>query len=391
MSETSNGIRFLSWRQALTVFVPILAIGTLHYVSPPDPAWVHDVLRRLYYLPIVVAAFQAGKRSALTAALLVTFTYLPHAFLHGAEHAGHHLVHGFHRDPGDTVHKALEIVLYHVVAFVAGELADRERRRRSELEAALDERRRLERQLIRAGRLGALGELVAGIAHEIRNPLHALRGTAEVVDPLIPRDTAERRMWELHVSELERLGRVAERFLSFATPTPVQMNVIELREVAERLVSLISADARKRNIDVSSSVPTDAVWVRGDRDQLAQVGLNIAVNAMRALGDAQGHILVMVRRELAPPDSPILGTAAVLRIENDGPRIAESEREHLFDPFHSGGGGTGLGLSIAARIVEQHGGSIEVDDQGLGVGFSVLLPAVTSPGEYGMGDAEPAR
>ncbi|MGC4063091.1 MAG: ATP-binding protein [Polyangiaceae bacterium] len=388
MSEPSNGPRFVTLRQSLTVVLPILAIGTLHYVSPPDPAWVHDVLRRLYYLPIVVAAFQSGKRSALTAALLVTLTYLPHAFLHGTEHVGHQLVHGFNRDPGDTVHKALEIVLYHVVAFVAGELADRERRRRSELEAALDERRRLERQLIRAGRLGALGELVAGIAHEIRNPLHALRGTAEVVDPLIPKDVAERRMWEIHVSELERLGRVAERFLSFATPTPVQMEVIELREVAERLVSLISADARKRNIEVASIVPTDPVWIRGDRDQLAQVGLNIAVNAMRALGDSQGHIVVIVRCEPAPPDSAIVGTAAVLRVENDGPRIAEPEREHLFDPFHSGGGGTGLGLSIAARIVEQHGGSIEVDGLGLGVGFSVLLPAVTTPDERGAASSD---
>jgi signal transduction histidine kinase len=192
-------------------------------------------------------------------------------------------------------------------------------------------------------------------------------------------------MWEIHVSELERLGRVAERFLSFASPTPVQMEVIDLRQVAERLVSLISADARKRNIEVTAIVPPEPVWVRGDRDQLAQVGLNIAVNAMRAIGDSKGRIVVLVRHEPAPPDSPIVGTAAVLRIENDGPGIVESEREHLFDPFHTGGSGTGLGLSIAARITEQHGGSIEVDDRGLGVGFSVLLAAATAPVDHGAG------
>lgn len=369
MSETWHSRRSIG-----SIWLPIIGISLLHYMAGPEPAWVHDVLRRLYYLPIVVAAFQSGKRGSLAASVLVTLTYLPHAFLHGA--AGHHDGHPFHQDPGDTVHKALEIILYHVVAYVAGELADRERRRHRELEAALDERRRLERQLIRAGRLSALGELVAGIAHEIKNPLHSLRGTAEVIETAIQSETPERRMWEIHLSELDRLAKVADRFLSFASPAPAQMENVDLKDVAERLVTLLQADARKRGIEVAVCLPQEPALVFADRDQLAQVGLNIAVNAMRAIGEAGGHIRVIVQRKTAPPESGVAGTACVLRIENDGPPIAESEREHLFDPFHSGAsGGTGLGLSIASRIAEQHRGSIEVDCEGLGVGFSVVLPA----------------
>jgi two-component system, NtrC family, sensor histidine kinase HydH len=370
-SRPRAGTRWLRGKLTLLVWLPILVIGAMHYAARPDPAWVHDVLRRLYYLPIVVAAFQAGLRASMTAAFLVTLTYLPHAFgLSGQP--GHHL----HHDPGDTVHKALEIVLYHVVAIVAGYLADLESRRRHELEHALLERQRLERQLIRAGRLGAMGELVAGIAHEIKNPLHVLRGTAEVVGPLVPSDSAERRMWELHVSELERLGRVADRFLSFASPTPANMESIDLRGVARRLVELLGPDARQRRIELTLDLPESDVMVTADRDQMAQVGLNIAANATRAIGDRGGKIIVTVRL-LDKGNVPLASDrACLLRIENDGPRIAEQDREHLFDPFHgSSEGGTGLGLSIAARIVEQHGGSIEVDDQGLGVGFTVFLPA----------------
>lgn len=369
-SRAKTVVAWVGPRPLLLVWLPILVIGLLHYASAPDPAWVHDVLRRLYYIPIIVAAFQAGLRSSMAAAGLVTLTYIPHAFGH-AGHGGHH----FHLDPADTVHKALEVVLYHVVAFIAGYLADLGRKRHHELERALEERQRLERQLVRAGRLGALGELVAGIAHEIKNPLHALRGTAEVVAPLVPEGCPERRMWDLHVSELERLGRVADRFLSFASPVPSLVEAIDLREVGRRLVELLSADARQRNIELELALPTTPVAVRADRDQLAQVGLNIAVNATRAIGDRGGRILVSVRiaeARTAPLESE---RAAQLRIENDGPPIDEKEREHLFDPFHSAAdGGTGLGLSIAARIVEQHGGCIEVDDAGLGVGFNVYLP-----------------
>jgi signal transduction histidine kinase len=276
-----------------------------------------------------------------------------------------------HTDPGTPIEKALEVVLYNLTGAVAGYLAQAERQRRAELRVALDEQQRLQKQLVRAGRLGALGEVVAGIAHEIRNPLHALRGTAEIVDPLVPQGTEERRMWEIHVSELERLDRVATRFLSFASPKPIEPAPLDLREVAERLVDLVGADARKKGARMVSELPPEAVTVRGDRDQLAQVALNIALNALRAVGPQRGTVRVSVRASVG--SGPL--DMAALVIENDGPPIPEQELEHLFDPFHgSADGGTGLGLSISERIVEQHGGFIEAANGGLGVTFSVLLP-----------------
>lgn len=356
--------RLLSTRMLLLVWLPIVVISVLHYGTDAQHLWVHDVLRRLYYLPIIFAAFLAGLRGGLIAAGLVSLSYLPHAFLHLGPMA--------YMDPADSLEKALEVVLYNLVAVVAGYLADSEWKRRAALERALEEQRRLQRQLVRAGRLGALGEVVAGIAHEIKNPLHSLRGTAEIVDPLIPADAEQRRLWEIHVSELARLERVAERFLSFARPHPISAGPLDLCDVARRLVELIGTDARKKDVEIEQQLPDEPVMVEGDRDQLAQVALNIALNAVNAIGDRGGRLRVSV-----VPDLEHDGRAMhTLCIENDGPPIPEDEIEHLFDPFHgSDDQGSGLGLSISERIVEQHDGTLHAENGGLGVVFKVCLPA----------------
>ncbi|MCB9581105.1 MAG: sensor histidine kinase [Polyangiaceae bacterium] len=354
--------RLLSRPMVLFVWLPIACIGALHYATSSDLYWVHDVLRRLYYLPIIVAAFLVGTRGGISAALVVSATYLPHAFVH--------LGHLAHMDPADTVHKALEVVLYNIVGGVAGVLADRERKRRVELARALDEQRRLQDQLVRAGRLSALGEVVAGVAHEIKNPLHSLKGTAEIIDPVIAEGSDERRMWELHVAELDRLHRIADRFVSFAKPQPPDLQELDLGEVVTQLTELVGVDARKRGIQLSASVPERPTRVRGDRDQLTQVALNIVLNALRAVQDGGA---IEVRVEPAGDSGDHHG----LVVENDGPPIPSNEVDHLFDPFHAGAeGGAGLGLSISARIVEQHGGFIEAENAGLGVRFSVWLPAI---------------
>ncbi len=328
--------------------------------------WVHNLLRRAYYIPIVLAAFQGGVRGGLLASVVVSLTYLPHAFLH--------LGHLAHSDPGNEVDKAIELVLYNALGVIGGYLSDKDARRRRSLEAALNEQRRLQQQLVRAGRLSALGEVVAGIAHEVKNPLHALKGTAEVIDPLIPADADERRLWELHVAELDRLARVAERFLSFANPRRPDFTTLDLRDVAARLVLLVGAEARRRGIELVLDAPEHPVEVRGDRDQLAQVVMNVCLNAMRAIGENGGTIRLRVEEGRGDSQRPLHRLA----IENDGPPIPDGELEKLFDPFHgSDPAGTGLGLSISARIVEQHRGYLEVENAGLGVAFYMSLPRAT--------------
>jgi signal transduction histidine kinase len=357
MSLTVLG-RFFSTGMVVAVWFPIVAITAFHYGTSHEHHWVHDILRRAYYLPIVIAAVRIGLWGGLASAIAVTAAYIPHAFI-----MPHHF------DPARGLEKALEIVLYFIVAVVAGYLADQERKRRHELQLSLNEQKNLTNQLVRAGRLSALGEVVAGIAHEIKNPLHSLAGTAEIVDHLIKKDTDERRMWEIHCDEIGRLNRVSEQFLSFARPTPIELILLDLRNVALRIVRLVGGQARQNNIEITYENQTSRpVMVNGDLDQLAQVGLNIAINAIKALGNKGGKILIQVDSRARQ------GTKmAYLRIENNGPSIDEDDFEHLFDPFYSGDDGTGLGLSISSRIAEQHDGYIDVENAGLGVRFTLYL------------------
>jgi signal transduction histidine kinase len=357
----------LSLRTAARVWLPIAAITVLHYSTGMEHDWAHDVLRRMYYLPIVLAAFDHGVRGGLSAALVTSLLYLPHAFS---------LSPGHHHDPGGGLDKALEILLYNLVGATAGLLAGRERARRRELQRALVDQQRLTDELVRAGRLSALGEVVAGLAHEIKNPLHALAGTAEVVDPLIPKDCEERRMWELHVAELGRLSRLAERYLSFARPSPSELHDLDLRRVAEQIADLCAAEARQKRVAVDLDLPKEPVPIRGDRDQLCSLGLHIAVNAFRAIASAgetgpkgareTGRLKIAVAAE---------GGSALLSFDNDGPPLTDAERPQLFSPLYSGHAqGTGLGLAIVARIAEQHGGTIAADNAGLGVRFTLRVP-----------------
>lgn len=349
----------LSARAALRVWLPIAGITALHYGVAMDHGWAHDVLRRLYYLPIVLAAFDHGLRGGLGAAALISLVYLPHAFS---------LSPGHHHDPGGGLDKALEILLYNLVGATAGLLADRERARRRELQRALLAQQRLTHELVRQSRLCALGEVVAGLAHEIKNPLHALAGTAEVVDPLIPREAEERRLWELHVAELGRLSRLAERFLSFARPGASELVALDLRRVAEQVAELAAAEARHKQVTIRLEVPELPVPILGARDQLVSLGLHIAVNALRALARAGRPGTLRIAAALDGPQ-------ALLVLDNDGPPLTGDELPHLFTPFYSGDAqGTGLGLSIAARIAEAHRGTVDADNAGLGVRFTLRLP-----------------
>jgi signal transduction histidine kinase len=352
-------VGLVSKEAALGIWLPLIAISLVHYVTHPEHHWVHDLLRRAYYLPIVIASIRIGLLGALATSAAVTLAYIPHAFIHPTRF-----------DPADGLEKILEILLYFIVASVAGYLSDLECRRRYQLEIALEKHRLLTKQLVRAGRLAALGEVVAGIAHEIKNPLHSLSGTAEIVDAVVPKETEIGRMWEIHKEELNRLSKVSEQFLSFARPSQVENTLVDLSEVAHRLIDLVGADARQKNIDIESTLPEKVALVTGDLDQLAQVALNIAVNGIKAIGEKDGklNIVVGIKDHNGKKMS-------FLRIENNGPKINTKELEHLFDPFHSSTGGSGLGLSISARIADQHDGYIEVGEGELGVAFTLYLPS----------------
>ncbi len=359
-------------RMVLSAWIPCLVITVLHYRIGAQHPWGHDVLRRLYYLPILFAAFSGGLRSGVTVSVFVSLVYLPHAFTSL-------LV----QDPADALEKGLEIILYNIVAVVAGLLVDRERGERKQQERlatrlgyALAEQRRIEAQLIRAGKLGALGEMTAGIAHEIKNPLHALKGTAEILRDAVPEGVPERRMLELHIAEIDRLDQTADRFLSFARPIPADRRPVEPKSLIDRVVSLVSTQARQEGVetvavtDGTSNLPK----VMGDPDLLVQLLLNIALNGVQAMAPGGGGMLTFSLGAERQGGKEFVH----VRIANTGPPVPEENLERIFDPFYTTkDGGTGLGLSICSRIADEHEGTLAVRNVpgGGGVEFSLALPA----------------
>jgi signal transduction histidine kinase len=365
-----------TWRMVLYAWLPCLLITFLHYGTGPGLAWVHDVLRRLYYLPILFAAFTAGSRGAVALSVFASLVYLPHAFGDLAN-----------RDPANALQKGLEVFLYNGIAVTAGLLVDRERREREKqralagkLSEALEEQRRVETQLIRAGRLGALGELTAGIAHEIRNPLHAMKGSAEILRDVVPEGVPERRMLDLHMVEIDRLVQAADRFLAFARPAPSVRAPLDLREPLGRVVSLLSVQGAKEGVEVAEEPWGGAAppVVEGDGHQLAQLFLNLGINALQAMkGAGPGRLSYAVREERQGGKAYFVAV-----VSNTGPPIPEERLERIFDPFFTTrDDGTGLGLSICSRIADGHDGVLSVRNLpgGAGVEFTLALPAAPDP------------
>ena len=222
---------------------------------------------------------------------------------------------------------------------------------------------------MRAGKLKALGELMAAVAHEIKNPLASIKGAAEAIADEIARDSPRRRLVDIQMKEISRLGQTLERFLSFARPQPVMGGRVDVAELVERVADLVAHRARQQGVEMA--VEKRALLpVTGDSDRLQQVLLNLALNALDAM--PEGGRLEFVLRE----ERHAGGTEQVIDVRDTGPGIPPEERERIFDPFYTTKeGGTGLGLSISERIVEEHGGYIEVGSGSDGACFCIHLPS----------------
>jgi len=233
-------------------------------------------------------------------------------------------------------------------------------------------------------RLAALGEMSAGLAHEIRNPLGAIKGAVQVVQPAMDRmDPTTREFLGVIVEEVERLNRVVVQFLSYSRPFKGEMGTVQLREVVQATVRLIEP---KRLEQVNIDMPADLPPVRGDADALRQVLHNLVLNALDAVGEGHEGVdpapKVWMEGRFRPRGLPE-GDAVAVTVRDNGPGLTAQTMSNLFVPFHTTkSGGTGLGLPISQRIVENHRGVIEVGNTAEGgAAFTVLIPAEDSPSQ----------
>jgi signal transduction histidine kinase len=229
----------------------------------------------------------------------------------------------------------------------------------------------IEEQLRRAERLSALGELSAVLAHEIRNPLGSIRGTAEILkDDFSPGDR-KYEFLEILLKESERLNRVVEDFLHLARPVSSDQESCDLAKEIGEVVTLMSGEASSRGIRLvflSGEIPP----VRGDQEKLRQVFLNLILNGIQATARG-GSITVGLHHCPAGEESPAM---VEISFADTGKGMSPLVMEKVFEPFYSTReGGTGLGLAIVQKIVESHSGSVQVTSEpGVGTTFRVKLP-----------------
>jgi len=252
----------------------------------------------------------------------------------------------------------------------------------------------LEQEVQRRNRLAALGELSAGVAHEIRNPLGVIKNSAEMLRDRIQDDSRRRELTGFIVEEVERLNKVVTNFLQFARPAEPHIEEIDINDVLEHTISFLEPNMESSNITIDKALSPGLLPVLADPDQCHQVFLNLCMNAFQAM-NGSGAIRIETRAgtddsATPTPDafSPAVGAPASsdtsrrmieIVIADTGEGIPPEKLPRIFDPFFSTKDeGVGLGLSLVHKIIDNHGGSIRVKSKpGEGTTFVISLPAAT--------------
>ncbi len=245
--------------------------------------------------------------------------------------------------------------------------------------ALVIENSKLYQQMKERDRLAALGEMAAGLAHEIRNPLAAIKGATQYLDPAkLPEE--DREFLEIIVEEVNRLNSVVTQFLDYSRPLKSSMAPGDVNDILTRTFKLLAGDVPPHvelNLELMDGLPR----VVCDAEQLKQVFLNLALNAVQAMPQG-GRLTVATRRgrdEMALwRDAPQRTESVEIRFRDTGPGIPEDARDNIFVPFYTTKEkGTGLGLAICQRIVKVHQGTIGVrSPPGEGAEFVISLPGV---------------
>ena len=234
--------------------------------------------------------------------------------------------------------------------------------------------KRLEEQLIQAEKLAAMGQMLAGVAHELNNPLTAILGVTELLRERVGTDDSTRRQLELTHRQARRAARIVQNLLEFSRPASPQKKPLDLNNLLERTLQLHEHSLRRNNIEVDFHPRADLPGVIGDANQLIQVLLNLVTNAEQAIREVRDTGRIQIRADRN-------GNQLAITVQDDGVGIRPEALPRIFDPFYTTkrpGGGTGLGLSICMSIIREHGGNIEAETLPAGgSAFTVYLPAAS--------------
>ena len=367
------------------IFILVIIISVLHYTTPTMKWQYHLIYMQSYFIPILIAAFQFVIRGGLGVAIAVSILYLPHIMLQWGGLVENNLM------------RFMQIVLYNIIGFLTGLKAQREmeetikyKNTADQLESSLntvrqqsDKLAELEEQLRQTDRLAVIGELTSSLAHEVRNPLGSIRGAVEII---IDEDTSENKKTEFSkilIDETERISTVLENYLSFAKKKKQQDSEYVYQEIIKNVIMMLSTQARKKRIEIVSTMPDDPILLKGDPNDLWQILMNIILNAIQAITD--GGMVTLKLFETDEMESDKQSENNVLHeydrllnlmISDNGPGISKSDLEKIFKPFYTTkANGSGLGLAIVKRIIDSNNWIINVTStKNAGTKFVIIIP-----------------
>ena len=367
-----------SWLKIAVILFLVFVLALFHYLTGIEQSPYYGFYCRLYYLPIVLAGLWFCLRGGVLVAILVSVLFAPHIFFKWGQFDVIPLEH------------YLEIFLFNFTGFVTGLLSSRinfqsmrAEKNMQQLEESFTQLREqanliveIEDQLRQADRLTALGELSAGMAHEIRNPLGSIRGTAEILRDALPDDNRYTEFSQILIKEVDRLNRVVEDFLNFARPTTDEHRDFKPNEILHEVLQLTRQQVTKSHIQIHwQEKPLPAAV--GDAAQFKQVFLNLILNALQAMTDGG---------ELWIETSLNEEQQIILIFRDSGPGIPAGDLDRIFNPFFTTKTkGTGLGLAITYRIIQNHCGKIRVRNSSTGgAEFIITLKPAEYPCQDGV-------
>ncbi|MFZ5776487.1 MAG: two-component system sensor histidine kinase NtrB [Thermodesulfobacteriota bacterium] len=238
------------------------------------------------------------------------------------------------------------------------------------IEARAQERRKLEQQLHQSQRLATLGEMVASVSHEIKNPLGIVRSTADILGKRL-RAVApgNEHLADIIVDETSRLDGIVREFLDFARPQEPRLAPGSVNELLAKLLDFLEPELEKNSISLEATLAQDLPLVPFDRDMLHRACLNILINGVQAMATG-GHLRVATAHDR-------VSGMVTIAIADSGPGMDREKQAQIFKPFYTDKNrGTGLGLAIVKNIIESHHGTVAVESrEGEGTIFIVSLPA----------------
>lgn len=238
----------------------------------------------------------------------------------------------------------------------------------NEMAIALSQRKKLEQQMQRADRLAALGEVVAGVAHEIKNPITAVKGFIQLIEEDLSEEDPKLEYTGIAISEINRLDKIVEELLYYARPSDSRKILVDINQILESVIPLVNFRIQKGNFAIVKNFKKNIPLIMVDEEQIKQVFLNLIINSTQA----------MEKDDIISISTSVINNAENVKIviEDTGKGIAKEDLEKLFNPFFTTrSDGTGLGLAVSHRIIELHKGEIKVESEpSKGTSFTLILP-----------------